>query len=493
MIPRRDFLKTGATLAAASAFNPLATLQAQPSKPAQTLQFPKGFIWGTATAAYQVEGAAYEDGKGESIWDRFCKQPGAIKYGDTGEVACDHYHRYKEDLALMAELGFKNYRFSFSWPRLLPEGTGRINPKGLDFYDRLLDEMLARKITPYATMFHWDLPYILHQKGGWLNPDSSKWFEEFAALLVGHFSDRIENWFTQNESLGVIKYGYENGIQPPGYRLQPDDLVPMIHNMLLSHGRAVKVVESLSRHKNKPKCAFVTNGHLYFPEHDDRPGDVECAYRQTFNPESFDSPGWWLDPVYLGEYPAEGLRLFERFLPTSWSEDLKIIHQNLQWCAANIYSGLGVRVRQDADGRMEKIEYPGGFPRTAFDWPVVPEAIYYFIKFLHRRYQKPVLITENGMCSCDWVGLDGRVQDPQRIDFVKRYLLQVNRAIAEGADVAGYFYWSFMDNFEWQAGYSRRFGLVHVDYATQKRTVKDSGYWFRNLIASNGDVWRTFP
>ena len=453
--------------------------------------FPKNFTWGAAAASYQIEGAATEDGRGLSVWDMFCRQPGRVFAGQTGDVACDHYHRYKEDVALMREIGLKAYRFSVSWPRVIPEGTGKVNAKGLAFYDKLVDALLAAGIEPWVTLFHWDYPYELYCRGGWLSPDSPQWFADYTQVVVDRLSDRVTHWFTHNEPQCFIGLGLQQGVHAPGDRLGAHELARASHHTLLAHGRAVQVIRACA--KKTPVVGWAPVGGMFVPADPNNPADVETARRNMFSnaprkmPQSTPSPissvSWWSDPVFLGAYPEDALQFLGSAAPKIRNGDMETISQPLDFYGINIYGGMTVSA---ANPENEKVRLPDGAPVTAFKWDVVPSSLYWGPKFLYERYKTPVIITENGLSGADWVSLDGRVPDGHRIDFLHRYLRELGRAIADGVDVRGYFQWSIMDNFEWAEGYKERFGLIHVDYATQKRTLKDSAHWYSKVIASNG-------
>ncbi|MET0261463.1 MAG: GH1 family beta-glucosidase [Rariglobus sp.] len=455
-------------------------------------RFPKNFTWGAAAASYQIEGSALIDGKGPCVWDMFSRIPGKTYEGHTGSVACDHYHRFAEDAALMSDLGIPNYRLSVSWPRVLPTGTGKINDAGLAFYDRLIDTLLARGVQPWVTLFHWDYPYELYCRGGWLNPDSPQWFADYTQLVVDRLSDRVSHWFTINEPQCFIGLGLQSGLHAPGDKLGLIEVLRAAHHTLLAHGRAVEVIRA--RAKTKPHIGWAPCGTVAIPENENRPEDVAAARAAMFGtgPGStlcWDavttwSTAWWADPVVLGKYPDDGLKAFGAAVPKFTDAEMKTISQPLDFYGVNIYNGTVIRA--DANGLPQKVSQPVGHSGTAMKWPVTPAALYWGPKFLHERYQLPVIIAENGLSCMDWVSTDGKVHDPQRIDFLRRYLRELARAIADGTDVRGYFQWSVMDNFEWAEGYKERFGLIHVDYTTQQRTPKDSSYWYRDVIQSNG-------
>ena len=448
------------------------------------MAFSKDFLWGTASAAYQVEGAYNEDGKGQNIWDAYCQEIGHIAHGENGNVACDHYHRFREDVKVMREMGIRNYRFSISWSRILPDGTGKVNEKGLQFYSDLVDELLANGIEPLVTLFHWDYPLALHQKGGWMNRDSSDWFAEYAKVVVDALSDRVSYWMTINEPQVFIGCGYAIGKFAPFEVHQAKDLTRMTHNVLLSHGKAVQVIRKYA--KKKPVIGFAFATACCTPE-DTSPAAVEAAKEKSFAFTKGRFPfetSWWADPIFFGAYPKAAYEILgEENMPEILPGDMDIISQPVDFYGVNIYES---KATENPDGYAENAYV--GCARTQMGWPVTPEALYWSPKFLHERYQKPVLLSEKGMACHDWVQLDGRVHDPNRIDFMKRYLRELHRSIQDGAEVMGYMYWSVLDNFEWADGYDKRFGLVHVDYQTQERTIKDSGYFYRDVIATNGEA-----
>lgn len=451
------------------------------------MSFRKDFIWGAATASYQIEGAAYEDGKGISVWDRFSHEPGKIFEGHTGDVACDHYHRYEEDAALMQQMGIKNYRFSIAWPRILPEGKGAVCQKGVDFYNRLIDTLLEKDIRPMATLFHWDYPSALQALGAWENPDSPQWFQEYTAVCAKHFGDRVKDYFTINEPQCFIGLGYGIGVHAPGLQLPVASTIPMGHHVLKSHGLSVKTL-----HEMIPgaRVGYAPCGGACVPASND-PKDIEAAKKAYFAvPEDesrwFWNVSWWSDAPMIGSYPAEGLKRYGKYLPKGWENDLTTIHQPLEYYGQNIYDGRLIRAAENAQG-WETVPHPVGTTKTAIQWFVVPNALYWAPKFLYERYKTPFMITENGMSAHDGVSLDGKVHDPNRQDYLHRYILALKRAAKDGVDVAGYLHWSLMDNYEWANGYSDRFGLIHVDYQTQKRTIKDSALWYRNVMETNGE------
>lgn len=450
--------------------------------------FKKDFVWGAATSAYQIEGAAFEDGKGLNVWDTFCTEPGKIYGGQNGNVACDHYHRYEEDVALMAKLGLKAYRFSINWARVLPDGIGRINETGIRFYNNLIDKLLENGIEPYITLFHWELPYELHKRGGWLNPDCVKWFAEYAALVSERFSDRVTHFFTMNEPQCFIGLAYSNGVHAPGLKMSARDTLTMSINVLKANGAGI--VAMREKAKQPIKIGYAPTASMHYPA-SEKPEDIEATKKALFsmNPAPAGwtwNISWWSDPVILGHFPEDGLRYYHDILPEITAEDLKIIHQPLDFYGQNIYNG--VEIRMGENGQPEFMKRYDGYPKTALNWPVTPKCLRYGPKFLYERYNLPIYITENGLSCHDVISLDGKVHDPNRIDFLNRYLLELRACAESGADIAGYFQWSLMDNFEWHSGYEDRFGLIYVDYRTQERIIKDSGFWYRDMIARNGET-----
>jgi beta-glucosidase len=447
------------------------------------MDFPKGFIWGAAAASYQVEGAAFADGKGLSVWDVMSHWPGKVWEGNTGDVACDHYHRYGEDARLMSEIGLQAYRLSISWPRVLPEGVGRVNAPGLAFYDRLVDALLENGADPWVTLFHWDYPYALYCRGGWLNRDSADWFAEYTAVIVDALSDRVTHWMTQNEPQCYIGLGHQTGVHAPGDKLPFRSVLLGAHHSLLAHGKSVQVIRA--RAKAKPLIGAAPVGVVKVPA-TETAADIEVARRETFAIRVQDcfNNTWWADPMILGGYPEDGLELFGADVPQIRAGDMETMRQLLDFYGVNIYTGQVVQATPD--GQATPTRDADGPALTAMDWRVVPASLYWGPRFLYERYQLPLAVTENGMANLDWVSLDGKVHDPQRIDLIARYLREYRRAIADGAHGMAYFVWSILDNFEWAWGYARRFGIVYVDFATGQRIPKDSAAWYHDVIASNG-------
>lgn len=445
----------------------------QGSKGEKMMGFPKDFLWGAASAAYQIEGAYLEDGKGQNIWDVLIEQHSRNK--DNGTVACDHYHRYLEDVAIMKEMGLKSYRFSISWARILPEGTGKVNEAGVQFYKNLVQALVEAGIEPMVTLYHWDLPYELQKKGGWMNPDSPQWFAEYTKICVEALSEYVHYWMTFNEPQVFVGLAYTQGTMAPFHK-EPTSRSTVTRNVLLAHGRAVQTIRAYA--SSETKIGMAPTGAIFVPTTNSEE-DIEAARKQSFADATPFSFSWWCDPAILGTFPKE----LEEYLgeqPFS-AEDFEIICQPLDFFGANMYNCSG---KFGVNGYEPW--HTQGSPHTDMGWEVTPDVMYWMTRFLSERYQLPILITENGMANLDSIMLDGKVHDPQRIDFVHRYLLSLEQAIDEGYEVLGYCYWSLMDNLEWCEGYDRRFGLVYIDYQTQQRVVKDSGHWYKEVIQSNG-------
>jgi beta-glucosidase len=445
--------------------------------------FPIDFTWGAAAAAYQIEGAARTDGRGQCVWNMFCSKEGAVFANHNGDIACDHYHRVREDVQIMTELGVKAYRLSVSWPRVMPDGTGSTNERGLAFYDELIDALLEANIIPYVTLFHWDYPYELYCRGGWLNRESPEWFAQYTQLIAKRLGDRVTNWITLNEPQCFLQLGHRDGVQAPGLKLAWMDVLRATHHTLLAHGRAV---QTLREHcAKKPTIGWAPCGEVTYPVNDER-CNVEAARARTYAADRRDlwNNTLFSDPVCLGHYPDDALRAWGSEFPRVTQSEMDTIHQRLDFYGMNIYRGQPVRCLDD--GTIENVALEPGHPINAYHWSFAPQTLYWGPRFIYERYKLPIQITENGMSCLDWVALDGGVHDPQRIDFTRRHLRELARAIDHGVDVRGYFHWSLLDNFEWADGYRQRFGLVHVDYTTQKRTPKDSAKWYAMIIRTNG-------
>jgi beta-glucosidase len=432
-------------------------------------KFPANFLWGAATAAYQIEGAWNEDGKGESIWDRFSHTPGVIEDGSSGDVACDHYHRYPEDIALMRRLGLKAYRFSTSWPRVLPEGQEVINPAGLDFYDRLVDKLLGANIQPFLTLFHWDFPQALQEAGGWLKRDHCYAFADYAALLVKRLGDRVRYWSTFNEPGVVVYDGHVVGLHAPGIK-DPPIAFHVGHHLMLAHGLAVQAMRAVNP---GIQAGIVLNEWLAEPPSDD-PADVAAAEHAWQQHSAF-----FLDSLFKAHYPlhlyADGGKALANVRPG----DMALIAQKLDFFGLNNYSRNVI----GAQGRVHPVP---GSEYTEMDWEVCAPAQRRLLNKLNNEYDlPPIYITENGAAFKDVVSPDGKIHDERRLDYLRQHFIQTRLAMQDGVDVRGYFVWSLLDNFEWGHGYTKRFGIVGVDYDTQRRTVKDSGEWYSQVIANN--------
>jgi beta-glucosidase len=446
------------------------------------IQFPDGFVWGAATAAYQIEGAVHADGRGASIWDTFSHMPGNIVHGDTGDVACDHYHRLEDDLDLMHDLGLRAYRFSIAWPRVLPDGTGQVNEKGLDFYDRLVDGLLDRGITPFATLYHWDLPQALQDRGGWEHRDIVAAFAEYAHAVVGRLGDRVVRWITHNEPWVVSFLGNYEGVHAPG-KTELGAALTVAHHLLVSHGAAVPAIRAGSPGSEVGITVNLGLGRA----RTDSPADLEAV-------RALDGYAnrWFLDPLYGHGYPADMVERFGASMPAVTDDDLDIIATPTDFLGINSYNPSVVTptVKPDNPLGFDPLTpaelIAEGYDLTAMGWPIVPEAFGQLISRVARDYEVPAIyITENGAAFDDEM-VDGRVDDPRRVDFLRRHLAALRVAIEEGAPVRGYFAWSLLDNFEWALGYAKRFGLVHVDYDTLERTPKASAHWYHETMTANG-------
>lgn len=439
--------------------------------------FPAGFLWGAATSAYQVEGSPLADGAGPSNWHVFSHLPGRIAAGDNGDVACDHYRRWPQDIALMRELGLGAYRFSLSWSRVLPGGTGRVNAAGLDFYERLVDGLLQAGIAPFPTLFHWDLPQALDERGGWAARDCAEWFADYARIVAARLGDRIGHWATLNEPWVVVDGGYVHGVHAPGRR----DLAAAAHaahNLLRGHGLAVRALRAEARGQVgivvnlEPKDAATDN-----------PADRDAARRADAYMNR-----WYLDALRLGRYPDEMREMFGASWPAFPADDFAVIGEEIDFLGLNYYTRSVNRADASAVPTGASPVRQQGALHTETGWEVHPASLRGVLGWLASRYGRlPVYITENGAAFADPPpGADGRVRDPLRVDYLRTHLAAVREAIADGVDVRGYFAWSLLDNFEWACGYAKTFGIVHVDRATQARTIKDSGRFYRDLILAGG-------
>lgn len=443
------------------------------------ITFPEGFVWGVATASYQIEGGAEADGRAPSIWDTFSATPGKVKNGDTGMVACDHYNRYRDDIALMKDgLGVGNYRFSIAWPRIVPQGTGAVNAAGLDYYDRLVDALLEAGITPWATLYHWDLPQALEDTGGWPNRAVADAYVHYADVVTRALADRVKHWMTFNEPWVFTYLGYGDGIHAPG-RTSFQDYLDAAHHFLLAHAKAVPVIRSnVGAHAS---VGLVLN-HTWVDPATDSTEDVAAATRQM----GFQNR-WFADPLYHGSYPQDMLDWYAEagYQPPIQDGDMALIQGEPDFIGINFYTREVVK--HDPDGhsvlKTTQIKQPG--EHTEMGWEVSPESMYRVLRWSYDTYgTDPLYVTENGAAFVDVLEGDA-VHDDRRLAYYKSYIHNVHRAIEDGVPLKGYFAWSFMDNFEWSFGYDKRFGIVYVDYETQQRTIKDSGRWYAEMIAAN--------
>ncbi len=482
-ITRRQFAGAAGAAAVGIALPPSSTFAASQTRE-QTSSgrrtFPSGFLWGTATASYQVEGAAAEDGRLPSVWDTFAHTPGKVVNDANGDVADDHYHRYKDDVQLMKALGVKTYRFSIAWPRVFPQGSGQPNPKGLDFYNRLVDELKANGIEPFATLYHWDLPQALQDRGGgWESRETSKAFADYAGYVAEKLSDRVKYIFTINEFGAFIELGYGLGIHAPGLKLPPKRFNQTRHHAVLGHGLAVQAIRA--RAKPGTKVGVAENMTVCAPVIETRE-HIDAAHRATREVNA-----QYITVIQEGKYTDAYLKNAGANAPEFTSDDLKIISSPLDFVGINIYTPIYVRADASSPVGFAVVPHPPSFPHMASPWLFVgPEALYWGPKHLADVWNvREIYITENGCSSSDVPAKDGKVYDTDRVMYLRNYLAQLQRAVADGVPVRGYFLWSLMDNFEWADGYTNRFGLHYVDYATQKRTPKLSADFYREVIKAN--------
>lgn len=423
------------------------------------MTFPKDFLWGAASASYQIEGGVREGGRGKSIWDVFSHTPGKIKNGDTGDIAADSFHRWREDVALVKEMGLGAYRFSIAWPRIAPNGDAAWNPEGFAYYDGLVDALLEEGVEPWVTLYHWDLPQALQARGGWQNGETVRAYAAYAAKIAEHFKGRVRRWFTFNEPQCFLNLGYSSGEHAPGLHLDEGSLNACWENFRLAHSLAA---DALHQVDGNNLAGIASTGVAYYPV-SNTPEDIEAARQLTFA-------------------LPEGVRTFSHTLAL---DPLCLEGTKPDFIGINLYHGTAARMGEHGP---EAVPFPAGFPRTAIGWPITPEALEWGPRFIGERYHLPLYISENGLACRDQVFLDGQIHDPQRIDFLARYLEALSRAVESGVDVRGYFHWSLTDNFEWAEGYDQRFGLAYVDYATGERILKDSGRWYASVAGSGGNV-----
>jgi beta-glucosidase len=474
-----------AALAAAASSTTLRALA-----PAQG--FPANFAWGAATSAMQVEGYPYADGGGQSVWHVLDQDTSKVKDGSNMLIADATYRIGLQDIPLMRQIGIDSYRLSVGWPRVLPQGRGTPNAKALDYYDRLLDGLLQAGITPWVTVYHFDYPEPLEQAGGWLHQDSPRWLADYAHLLSARYSDRVQHWLTINEPNIFWTFSGEAGVMPPFHKLDREQLALGAHHILLGHGLSVQAIRAAAKKPVEVGLPFA--GQMSLPATNSK-ADVEAARTRSFTVEpqtilpqmpklACINNAWWLDPIYLGHYPEEGFKLFPTAEKLATPQAMATIHQPVDYCAVNLY--FAPHVRGGKAGNAEMVPDAPDAPRTHYGWTITPELLYWGPKFLHERYGRPIVITENGMSRVDKPGADGHVHDPERAAFLRNYLSNYLRASREGVPLRGYFHWSLLDNWEFTQGFTEQFGLVYVDHTTQKRTIKDSAATYREIIRSHG-------
>jgi len=440
------------------------------------VQFPAGFLWGAATSAYQIEGSPLADGAGPSIWQRFAHTPGMMSNGDTGDIACDHYRRWKSDIALMKELGLQAYRFSVSWSRVLPEGRGRINAAGLDFYDRLVDALLENGIEPLVTLFHWDLPAALDDRGGWLNPDIAHWFADYADVMYKKLDGRVSKWATLNEPWVVTDGGYLHGALAPGHRNRFEAPIAS-HHLLRAHGAAVQAYRATGKHQ----IGIVVNLEPKYAASQSQEDVAAVERADAYMNRQY------LDPVFFGSYPEELREIFAEAWPEWPAADFQLIKQPIDYIGVNYYTRNVTRHHaSNYPLKVASVKQHATYTETG--WEVFPQGLTDTLLWVKQRYgNPPVYITENGAAFYDPpMAEDGQLDDPLRVSYQHKHLRAVDAAIAQGCDVRGYMAWSLLDNLEWSHGFSKRFGIVHVDFATQQRTIKASGKHYAKVIATNG-------
>ncbi|HVB20906.1 MAG TPA: GH1 family beta-glucosidase [Ktedonobacteraceae bacterium] len=456
--------------------NPRIEAQSAPA----TAAFPPDFLWGAATSAYQIEGAVHEDGRAPSVWDRFAAIPGTTYQGQTGEIAADHYHRMEADVALMADLNLSAYRFSLSWPRILPQGTGAVNERGLDFYDRLVDALLARNIRPLATLYHWDLPVALQDRGGWLARDTAYAFADYAEVVARRLGDRVDWWITHNEPWCSAYLGFAQGIHAPGLR-DKQLAVEAGHHVLLSHGLSVPRMRA-----HLSAQAQVGIALDFYPVYaaDNRP-ETLLAVKQA---DAFRNR-WFLDPLFRGQYPDDLFTNMGVVPPPIHEGDFSIISTPIDFLGVNYYSRMLVQSRTDTASLYEAVDHIPGASYTEMGWEIFPAGLANILTRIHSEYApKSLVVTESGAAFDDqWDG-NHSVHDQPRIDYLRRHIQAVAQVLRQGVPIKGYMVWSFLDNFEWSEGYRKRFGLVYVDYATQSRIIKDSGHWYASFLASQHEL-----
>jgi len=449
-------------------------------------RFPDDFLWGAATSAYQIEGSTTADGAGPSIWHRFSHTPGNTWLDQTGDVACDHYRRYRDDVALMSELGLNSYRFSIAWGRIFPQGTGVVNKKGIDFYSRLVDALLEKGIKPNATLYHWDLPEALDDRGGWLNRDIAEWFCDYAVTMFDALGDRVEMWSTLNEPWVVTDGGYVSGVLAPGHSNLFEAPIAT-HNLLRAHGTVVERFRSTKAAKKlRGKIGIVVNLEPKYPASESAE-DLDATRRADAYVNR-----QYLDPIFLGKYPVELAQLFGEAWPEWPDEDMRLIKQPIDFLGVNYYTRRVEQYHPDyLPLRTKHVPQPQHI-QTDTNWEVFPEALTRVLLWVNERYgggKLPIYITENGAAFYDPPHtIDGRVEDPLRVEYYRQHLRAAHEAMSKGVNLRGYYAWSLLDNYEWAHGYAKRFGIVHVDYSTQQRTIKSSGRYYSEVIRSKGEI-----
>jgi beta-glucosidase len=476
-LTRRSLGKLTLATAATSAIGPIARSQSNTAS-ARAGSFPQGFLWGTATASYQVEGAVTEDGRGQSIWDVFSHQPGNVAHNDTGDIADDEFHRYKQDVQLLRELGVKTYRFSVAWPRIFPTGEGSPNPAGLAFYDRLVDELLRAGIQPFCTLYHWDLPQALQQKGGWQNADTARHFADYAAYTAAHLSDRVQHFMTLNEIRTFTTSGYREGRHAPGLKLNERDFAQVNHNALLAHGLGVQAIRASARPGTQ--IGLAENLTAITPVLD-TPADIAAAATAL---REENAP--YLTAILEGRYTDAYLTRLGADQPRFTPAEMKVIATSIDFVGLNIYQPTYV-LADDTPLGYSIVQPSATFPRMLSPWLTIgPECLYWTPRLVHQVWKVPTLyITENGASATDTPTSTGQILDIDRVMYLRNYLGQLQRAVAEGVPVRGYFLWSLLDNYEWADGYGKRFGLIYVDFKTQRRTPKLSAKFYRNVVRTN--------
>lgn len=440
------------------------------------------FYWGTATSAFQIEGAANLDGRTPSIWDTYTLEEGKILNHDDGRKGIDHYHLFKTDLKYLKELGVNSYRFSISWSRIIPNADGKINEKGMAFYERILQELVQYQVRPFITFYHWDLPMWLQDMGGWTNRNTAFAFADFVAVITQRFKQYCHDYITINEPQCIINLGHKTLEHAPGIFLEDKEAVISVHNLLLAHGLAVQAIRKIDR---EAKIGFAATSSPAIPI-DDNEENIDVARRCYFSLTKghFDQVTLYSDPIFLGDYPKEFYDYYQPYLPATLKEDLVIISSPIDYCYQNIYSGYFVKANEDKGYKI--LPYSEENPAYVFTWlHQMPKTLYYGPKFLYERYQKPIIISENGISVIDVLTQDHKIHDYARIEYYRRYLEQMEKAQKDGIPIKGYFAWSLFDNFEWAFGYSARFGLIYVDYQSMKRYPKDSFYFYQKYIADH--------